>query len=432
MANLGEIRRVLRHRDFRYLWLAQSSSVIGDHIVVVALALFVIEHTGSTTDLGLVLAAQSLPLVSFLLFGGVWADRLPRHRVMLATDVLRFTLHALLAALIFAGVASIWRVAAIEVLFGSAEAFFRPAANGLLPQTVPEADIQQATAITGMSNNVAEFAGPALATALVLGAGAGWAFALDAATFALSAAFLSRVRPRERTAPAPRAAASERPSVWREIRDGAREVRSRAWVWATLASFCAALFCGLAPWFVLGGVVAREQYGHIGVYGIVEAVLGLGTIAGSLLGVGWRPRHPMRFAMLAILLWPLAAILYATGVTLVVVLPAMIVAGGGIALFDVWWLTALAERIPPDALSRVTSYDWMVSGGLLPVGYLLAGPLGRALGSVDVLIGGSALAFLALALGLLPRETRMLERVGGNDTAPRIDDQLWSVRHRPD
>jgi MFS family permease len=113
MANLGEIRRVLRHRDFRYLWLAQSSSVIGDHIVVVALALFVIEHTGSTPDLGLVLAAQSLPLVSFLLFGGVWADRLPRHRVMLATDVLRFTLHALLAALIFAGVASIWRVAAI-------------------------------------------------------------------------------------------------------------------------------------------------------------------------------------------------------------------------------------------------------------------------------------------------------------------------------
>jgi MFS family permease len=432
MANLGEIRRVLRHRDFRYLWLAQSSSVIGDNIVIVALALFVIEHTGSTTDLGLVLAAQSLPLVSFLLFGGVWADRLPRHRVMLATDVLRFTLHALLAALIFAGVASIWRVAAIEVLFGSAEAFFRPAANGLLPQTVPEADIQQATAITGMSNNVAEFAGPALATALVLGAGAGWAFALDAATFAMSAAFLSRVRPRERVSPTAQDTGVERASVWREIRDGAREVRSRAWVWATLASFCAALFCGLAPWFVLGGVVAREQYGHIGVYGIVEAVLGLGTIAGSLLGVGWRPRHPMRFAMLAILLWPLAAILYATGVTLVVVLPAMIVAGGGIALFDVWWLTALAERIPPDALSRVTSYDWMVSGGLLPVGYLLAGPLGRSLGSVNVLIGGSALAFLALALGLLPRETRMLEREGGNGPAPRIDDQLWSVRRRPD
>jgi MFS family permease len=434
MASLGEIRRVLRHRDFRYLWLAQSSSVIGDHIVLVALALFVIEHTGSTTDLGLVLAAQSLPLVSFLLFGGVWADRLPRHRVMIVTDVLRFSLHALLAALIFTGAASIWKVVVIEVLFGSAEAFFRPAANGLLPQTVPEADIQQATAITAMSGNVAEFAGPALATALVLGAGAGWAFALDAATFALSAAFLTRVRPRVRTANAsggaPGDARAGRASVWREIRDGAREVRSRVWVWATMAAFCAALFCGLSPWLVLGGVVAREQYGHIAIYGVVEAALGLGTIAGSLVGVGWRPRHPMRFAMLAILVWPLAAILYAVGVTLFVVIPATIVAGAGIALFDVWWLTALAERIPPDALSRVTSYDWMVSGGLLPVGYLLAGPLGGALGAVNVLIGGSVLALIALALGLLPRETRLLERLDAKAGRPQPDDQLWSVRQR--
>jgi MFS family permease len=434
MRNLGEIWRVLHHRDFRYLWLAQSTSVIGDKLVLVALALFVIEHTGSTTDLGLVLAAQSLPLVTFLLLGGVWADRLPRHRVMFATDLLRFTLHGLLAALIFSGTASIWRVVVIEVLFGSAEAFFRPAANGLLPQTVPEPDIQQATAITGISSNIAEFAGPALATALVLGVGAGWAFALDATTFALSAGFLTRVRPRERTATAsagaPGEAGAKRASVWREIREGAHEVRSRAWVWATLAAFCAALFCGLAPWFVLGGVVARQQYGHIAVYGIVEAMIGLGTIAGSLVGVGWRPRHPMRFAMLAILVWPLAAILYATGVTLFVVIPATILAGVGIALFDVWWLTALAERIPPDALSRVTSYDWMVSGGLLPVGYLLAGPLGKSLGSVNVLIAGSAIAFVALALGLLPRETRMLERLGSGPVPPRGDEQLWSLQHR--
>src|ERR1700733_4479996 len=179
MGNLARQLRVLRHRDFRYLWLAQSASVIGDCIVIVALALFVIELTGSATDLGLVLAASSLPLVAFLLIGGVWADRLPRHRVMIATDLVRFALHALLAILIFAGSVAIWQVIVIEVLFRTAEAFFRPAANGLLPQTVPEADIQPATAITGISNNFAEFAGPALATVLVLGAGAGWAFALD-------------------------------------------------------------------------------------------------------------------------------------------------------------------------------------------------------------------------------------------------------------
>jgi MFS family permease len=433
MGNLAQQLRVLRHRDFRYLWLAQSASVIGDCIVIVALALFVIELTGSATDLGLVLAASSLPLVAFLLLGGVWADRLPRHRVMVATDLVRFTLHALLAVLIFTGAVAIWQLIVIEALFGTAEAFFRPAANGLLPQTVPEAEIQQANGLSTLSNNIGEFAGPALATVLVLGLGAGYAFALDAATFLLSAALLIRVRPRRRAiaadalgaagavtpggAPAGEPgvlAAADAPApitVRAELRDGFREVRSRDWVWATLASFCAALFTGLAPWFVLGPLVARAQYGQIGVYGYVSAVLGIGTIAGSLLGIAWRPRFPMRAAMLAIILWPLAAVLYAAGVTLVLVLPAMLIGGGGIALFDVWWTTALAERIPPDKLSRVSSYDWMVSLALLPLGYVLAGPLAHALGSVDVLLGGSALAAVALALGLLPRETRMLRRV---------------------
>ncbi|HEY4426918.1 MAG TPA: MFS transporter [Solirubrobacteraceae bacterium] len=426
MRNLARIRHVLSHRDFRFLWLAQSTSAIGDYIVVVALALFVIGRTGSATDLGLVLAAQSLPLVTFLLFGGVWADRLPRHRVMIATDLVRFTLHALLAVLIFAGSVAIWQLVVIEVLFGSAEAFFRPAANGLLPQTVPETDIQQATAVTTMSNNVAEFAGPALATALVLGAGAGWAFAVDAATFLVSAALLTRVRPRRR-GQAPAAAPK---GVWQELRDGLREVRSRTWVWATLLSFCVALFCGLAPWFVLGPVVARQQYGHLGVYGIVEAAFGFGTVLGSLTGVGWRPRFPMRLAMLAMLLWPLSSILFAAGVTLVLVVPASIVAGAGLALFDVWWLTALAERIPPEKLSRVTSYDWMVSLGLLPLGYVLAGPLASALGAVEVLVGGSVLAFLAFALGLLPRETRRLERLGGGEAVLAMEEPLPGLAHR--
>jgi MFS family permease len=406
MGNLRQMMRVLRHRDFRYLWLAQSSSVIGDRIVTVALALFVIDRTDSATDLGLVLAAGSLPLVAFLLIGGVWADRLPRQRVMIATDLVRFALHALLAVLIFSGSVEIWQLVVIEAIFGTAEAFFRPAATGVLPQTVPEQDIQQANAVIGMFNNVAEFVGPALATALVLGAGAGSAFALDAVTFLLSAAFLTQVRTRRRGAPAsiagplaesgalgPPAESGAGPAaegtVWAAIREGAAEVRSRAWVWGTLAAFCVALFTGLAPWFVLGPVVAREQYGHVGVYGAVVAAIGVGTIIGSFVGVGWRPRHPMRCAMIAILAWPPAAVLFAAGVTLVLVIPASVIAGAGIALFDTWWETALAERIPPEKLSRVSSYDWMVSLALLPLGYVLVGPLAGALGAVTVLLGGS-------------------------------------------
>jgi hypothetical protein len=345
----------------------------------------------------------------------------------------RFSLHALLAALIFASVVHIWELIAIEAVFGTAEAFFRPAANGLLPQTVPEQEIQQAQGLSSLSNNIGEFAGPALATALVLGLGAGWAFALDAATFLLSAALLMRVRPRRRALAEPAAEQPLRGGVWAELREGFAEVRSRSWVWATLAAFCAALFTGLAPWFVLGPLVARVQYGHIGIYGLVSAAVGIGTIAGSLLGIAWRPRFPMRASMLAILLWPASAILYAAGLTLWLVVPAMVIGGGGIALFDVWWTTALAERIPPDKLSRVSSYDWMVSLALLPLGYVLAGPLAGALGSVEILLGGSALAGLALALGLLPRETRMLRRLdaaGSATQAPNLSDSLAGLpRH---
>lgn len=421
---------VLRGRDFRLLWSAQSASALGDRIVIVALALLVIDLTGSATDLGLVLAAWTLPLVAFLLIGGVWADRLPRHRVMVATDLVRFALHGLLAALIFAGEVVIWRLVVIEALFGTAEAFFRPAATGLLPETVPEEGIQPARAAIALSENVAEFAGPAIATALVLGAGAGWAFALDAATFLLSAAFLARIRPRKRALGAADVPAPARVSLWSELRDGSREVRSRAWVWATLAAFSLALFAGLAPWFVLGPVVARTQYGHIGIYGVVAAALGIGTIVGSLLGIGWRPRRPMRLAMIAILLWPPAAVLYAAGVTLVLVIPATLIAGAGIALFDVWWMTALTERIPPDKLSRVSAYDWMGSLALLPAGYLLAGPLAEALGAVEVLLGGSALAGVALAAGLLPRETRMLERIEASTQRATTGEQLAGLTRR--
>lgn len=423
MPGSRQLLRVLRHRDFRLLWLANSASVVGDRIVTVALALFVVQLTGSATDLGFVLAAYSVPLIGFLLVGGVYADRLPRHLVVVGTDLVRFVLHGALALLIVTGEVRIWHLVVIGVLFGSAEAFYRPAATGLLPQTVPEDEIQEANAVTTMFANVAEFAGPALATVLVLGFSPAAAFALDAATFLVSALLLVRVRPRERGAPASATAPDFTPSVLGDVRAGFEEVRSRAWVWATLAAFCVALFFAFAPLFVVGPLVAEQQYGDIAVFGWVFAAFGAGTIGGSIAGLRWRPRYPMRAAMTLILLWPAATALFGTGAPLVLVVPAMVAAGAGVALFDVWWLTALAERIPPDKLSRVTSYDWTVSLGLVPIGYVLAGPAAQALGAAEVIVGGSLVAFVVLALGSLPRETRMLERLerdgaGGGALAP--------------
>jgi MFS family permease len=403
--------RVLRHKDFRYLFLGQSASVIGDRAVVVAIALFVTQRTGSATDLGIVLAAQSLPLVALLLFGGVWADRLPRHRIMVVTDCIRAGLHALLATLIFTGVVEIWQLVVIEAAFGAAQAFFQPAYTGLLPQTVPESMIQDARALTESTANLAFMLGPALATALVLGVGAGEAFAFDAATFVLSAALLLRIRPRARQ----EAPAAE--PVLKELRAGFEEVRSRSWVWVTIAVFTGAMMLVYAWWYALAPVIARDVYGSTGVFGWLEGIAGAGAVVGSLVGIRWRPRRPLLTGLVLVLVWPLQSVVLALGAPLALVIVVALATGVAFSLLMIWWETALAYHIPPNALSRVSAYDWMGALAFVPIGFLVAGPLANGFGAREVLGVGGVLGLLMLVLALLPNSTREL-------TGPAAADEL--------
>ncbi len=401
---MSTYRRVLRHPDFRYLFLGQSASALGDQVVIVALALYITQRTGSASDLGLVLASQALPMVALLLFGGVWADRLPRHRIMIVADLGRAALHATLAVLIFTGGATVPQMIVIEALFGVARAFFQPAYTGLLPQTIPEVHGQDARALTESTTNLAILLGPALGTALVLGLGAGEAFALDAATFVISALLLVRGQPRPRDA----TPALPRKAMLHELRAGWLEVRSRPWVLMTIAAFTGAVLCCYAQYYALAPIIARHVYGSAGVFGLLESVIGGGAVVGSLAGLRWRPRRPMVAGLLLVLVWPVQSIAFALGSSLVIVLPLTFVAGFGFSLFAVWWETALARNIPAHALSRVSSYDWMGSLALLPLGFAIAGPLAAGFGPQTVLAVGSALALVMLALALVPRSTRGL------------------------
>jgi MFS family permease len=386
--------RVLRHRSFKYLFLGQAASVVGDQLIVVALALFITQRTGSPTDLGLVLAAQTLPLIALLLFGGVWADRLPRHRIMIATDVIRCALHTLVTVLIVLGTITIWELVVIEALFGAAKAFFQPAYAGLVPQTVPEEEIQEARALTEEMSNLSFMIGPALGTALVLGLGAGTAFAIDAASFLISALLLIQVHPRERGGRAPAE------SVLRALRGGWREVRSRTWVWVTILVF--------TQWYALAPVIARDVYGSAGVFGLLEAAAGVGAVCGGVLGLRWKPARPLRAGMLLVLAWPIQDGVFALGAPLPVVFACALGTGFGFSLLMIWWETALAQYIPPSALSRVSAWDWMGSLALLPLGYAIAGPLAAALGPRLVLGVGSLLGLVMLLLALVPRSVREL------------------------
>jgi Transmembrane secretion effector len=395
----------LRSGNFRRLWLSQSASVIGDGLVIVAVGLFVTRLTGNPSDVGIVLSAYVIPLVLFLLIGGVVADRFPRQAVMVVTDTIRGLLHGTLALLIATGTVRIWHMIVIGLVFGTAQAFFQPAYTGLVPQTVAEEDIQAAQALGGVSRELAAFVSPALATALVLSVGGAAAFGLDAATFAISAITLSTVRTRSR------GRAGVRSNMLIELREGWTAVRERPWVLATISAFSVAILLALAPFFVLGPSVSRHVYGTEAVFGITNAAWGAGTIVGALIGSRWRPRRPMLAGMLVSLAWPGQIALFAAGPHLGLLYPVTALAGVGLGLFGVWWETALAQRIPAHLLSRVSAWDWMGSLALLPVGYLLAGPLAAMLGDARVLIVGGVIGMAVFALGLLPDSTRSLTRL---------------------
>jgi len=371
-------------------------------MVTIIIGLYVTQLTGSVSAVGLVLGAYTAPLVLFLLLGGVIADRLPRRAVMIGSDAVRGVLHAAVAVLIALDAAQVWHLVLVGLLFGTAAAFFRPAYTGLVPQCVPEELIQPAQALTGISREVSTVAGPAIGTALVIGVGAGAAYALDVVTFAISIAFLLRVRPRVRGAPGVRS------TIVLELKEGWTAVRERAWVWATIAAFSVTLLCGLAPYFTLGASIAGEQYGEVAVYGLVQIATGAGMVAGSVWGSRWRPRFPLRMAMGGTLAWPLCLVAFALGAPIGALAVTAVAGGIGLGLFGVWWETALAQRIPPHLLSRVSAYDWMGSFAFLPAGYVLAGVVGEAVGASPTLLVGACLCAVALAAGLIPRETRML------------------------
>jgi MFS family permease len=213
---------------------------------------------------------------------------------MLASDVVRAGAQGLTAVLILGGGARVWELAALQAIYGAAEAFFGPASRVVVAQTVDRADLQQANALIGLSAELTSVLGPALAGVIVVAANAGWALAIDAATFAVSALCLALLRVK----PAPMVA---RTTTLSELRAGWRAFRARTWLWATVAYF--ALFIGFvySPWLVLGPQIARTSLGGPGAWAAINAALGVGSICGALVGLRWRPSHPLRAALMLFL-----------------------------------------------------------------------------------------------------------------------------------
>ena len=148
------------------------------------------------------------------------------------------------------------------------------------------------------------------------------------------------------------------------------------------------------------------------------ALYGVGCVAGSLLATVWRSARPLRDTLLLAAIWPAMSIVLALGIPRGIAGAWMVAAGIQNGLFMVTWETALARHIPPSVLSRVSSYDWMGSLALLPIGFVVAGPLASAFGARTVLGVGGAMGALATLTTLLPRSTRELSAHAPGAAAP--------------
>ncbi|RKT03478.1 putative MFS family arabinose efflux permease [Streptomyces sp. 3211.6] len=391
-------------RNYALLTGAAVVTNLGSHGALIASAFAVMDAGGSGGDVGLVAAARTLPLVLFLLVGGALADRLPRHRVMVAANALNCLSQAAFAVLVLTGEPRLWQMMLLTALCGTGTAFFNPAAEGMLLSSVSGEHSNRAFALFRMAMNGAGIGGAALGGALIAAIGPGWVLAVDAAAFAVAGALRAFLDVGH---------IAERPpggGLLADLREGWVEFRSRAWLWSIVLQFSVVVAVVGAAESVYGPLVARDRLGGPAPWGVALAFFGLGTIAGAVLMMLWKPRRLLLVGTLCV--FPLA--LPSAG--LAVPLPAwglcavMLVSGTAVEVFGVNWMTTMHQEIPEEKFSRVSAYDWFGSLSLLPLATALAGPAETVFGRTPALWGCAALVIVPTALVLLVPEVRHITR----------------------
>jgi MFS family permease len=412
LADRVRILRPLRHRDFRLLWTGMTTSLIGDGIFLVALAWQVYELSNVPTALSIVGVAMTVPQILFLLLGGVVSDRLDRRLVMICADALRALSLIALGLLSIAGVLEIWHVMIVAAVFGAGTAFFGPAFDAIVPQLVPSRDLNQANSLDQFIRPAAaRMLGPAVGGWLIAAWGGrpGPAFLIDAVTFVISIVCVTVMRGH-----AVDRGSEEPGTAWQEIREGFRFVRSRTWLWGTLlaATLAYLIFWGPSE-VLLPFVVKNHMHGSASDLGMILALGGVGAMfAAIVMGNREVPRRHITF-MYGV--WTLST---------------LAVAGYGLASFPwqamvasfvfnalegagtIVWATTKGRLVPARLLGRVSSFDWFISIGLVPVSFAVTGPVAAVFGAQATLVGAGILGGIVTLGFLFLPGMRDVERSG--------------------
>jgi len=387
----------LRHRDFRLLWAGMTVSLVGDGIFLVAMAWQAYDLWNAPAALSILGIGMTIPTIAFLLPAGVLSDRLDRRLIMLTADVGRALVVATLAGLSIAGVLTFWQLVVLVGLYGIGTAFFIPAFDAIVPDVVPDDDLPAANALDQFVRPIAlRLLGPALGGVLVAAFGLGVAFAVDAASFVASTVAVFLMHP---------------PSVVRSqhaesslgaIREGLRFVRRRVWLWGTLLSAAFAYLAFLGPAEVLlPYVVKNDLHASAGQLGLVFAAGGIGAVGSALL-MG-QLGHPRRDVTVMYATWTLATLAvagYGLATAAWQLMAACLLFNALETAGTIVWATIKQRHVPASMLGRVSSLDWLISIGLLPLSFALTAPVADLVGARATLVGAAAIGG-AITLGAL-------------------------------
>ncbi len=400
--------RALRNRPFARVWSGQAISQIGDRVFQIALAWWVLEETGSAVAMGTVFIFSTLPLLLFLLIGGVLVDRFPRLRLMIFSDLVRAGVVGLFAILAYRGALALWHVYLLSLISGFVEAFFQPAYRALVPEITPQTDLPSANSLTSLSSQVAGILGPAAGAGIVALGGTPLAFALDAASFLAAGVF---VLPILHLAAFPKPGASAPPGLLADLREGLKTVFGSPWLWVTIGIAGISNIAYAGPMEVtLPFLLNKSRGAAVGVLGLFYTSASVGAILAAF-GLGSLPRLRRRGPILygAWMVIGLMVILIGLPIPIPAILGASFMIGACNTILGLVWVNTLQEMVPNQLLGRVSSVDSLGSFILLPVGYGVGGWAAEALGAPLVFILGGALQTGLIFLGLMHPQVRSLD-----------------------
>jgi len=399
--------RALRNRTFALLWGGQTISRLGDSLYRIALSWWILEETGSAAAMGAMAVFWLVPMLLFLLVGGVVVDRLPRFRIMLASDVVNMLVVALVTLLAFTDRLQLWHVYAVSVVFGLAEAFFSPAYIASVPQVVSADDLPSANSLTSLSWQVSGVLGPTLGAIIVAAGGTAAAFGLDSLSFLIAAGCLlplRHIRP-------PAAATEQRSSPVAEMRDGWATVLAAPWLWVTILIYAFINVTDSGPRNVALPFLLHDVMGlEVEALGLVASAFSIGSVTAAIvLGRLKRIRRRGSVMYASIVLGGLMIVTYGLAPNLAVLLGAAFVYGVSFSCIALIWTNTLQEMVPAERLGRVSSIDALGSFVLMPIGFALAGVLTDKIGPVLVFVIGGCTTIALAFLGYLHPAVRRLD-----------------------